>query len=179
MNINKKNLYPILATEWERMHFYDLLWLFAFSFLFHIYEESHGFYNWVTHTLGGRMIENIFYINNAGFVLLSCLLCWLCGRTKKPWALFILFFWVGAQECWDAVFHVFEQYHFNTYSPGYFTSIFLYLPVYGYLSYLMIRERFIRPFLWLTTFLISPIALLFTIWAGLYHFQPLPWARLF
>ena len=167
-------------TGWERAHFFDrLLWLFPLTFLFHIYEESHGFYNWVTVTLGGHMLERLFYINNAAFVLLSCGLCWLCAHTRKPWALFLLFFWVGAQTFWDAVFHIYEEYHLNTYSPGYFTAIYLYLPAYGYLSYLVMRERFLSPVLWLPAFLISPLALLFTIWAGLYHFQPLPWARLF
>ena len=168
------------VTEWERNHFYDwLLWLFPLTFLCHIYEESHGFFNWVTYKLGGHMAEKMFYINNACFVLLSLLLCWLCGRIRKPWPLFILFFWVGAQEWWDAIFHIYEEYHLNTYSPGYFTSIFLYLPCYCYLSYLLIRERFLNCYLWLLTFLISPLALLFTIWAGLYHFQSVPWTLLF
>jgi len=178
--MTNKTIYAQKVTSWERAHFYDrLLWLFPLTFLCHIYEESHGFFNWVTVTLGGRMVEKLFYINNATFVLLSCGLCWLCHHKMKPWALFLLFFWVGAQSFWDGVFHIYEQYHLNTYSPGYFTSIFLYLPAYGYLSYLVIRERFLILGLWLVTFLISPLALLFTIWAGLYHFQPLPWARLF
>ena len=103
------------VTEWERNHFYDwLLWLFPLTFLCHIYEESHGFFNWVTYKLGGHMAEKMFYINNACFVLLSFLLCWLCGRIRKPWPLFILFFWVGAQEWWDAIFHIYEEYHLNT-----------------------------------------------------------------
>lgn len=50
---------------------------------------------------------------------------------------------------------------------GYFTALFLYFPVYVYLSYLALRERRLKLWQWLISFAAGAFGMWFTIWAGL------------
>jgi hypothetical protein len=163
------------TITFEQKAFYNkLIWLFPIIYLFHISEESNGFTVWVTNTLGGEMTIKPFLINNSVFMLINIACCFIAMKTQKTWATFLLFFWVSAQEFWNFVFHVYSEFKFNAYSPGYFTAIFLYFPVFCYLSYLCLRDRHLSWQLWLSAFLSSSSALALTIWGGLYHFGNIP-----
>jgi hypothetical protein len=164
-------------TQWERQRFHWLLWLFPTVYAFHIWEESAGFAHWVTHVLHGRMDVRGFYLNNTGFMAVLLILTTLAWRKKAAWAVFLLFLWTSGQQFWNFVFHIYAQHRFAAYSPGYYTSIFLYLPVYGYLSYLSLREGFLRVHLWLLCLVAGSFGMAFVIWGGLYRFGPFPWER--
>lgn len=167
-----------MTTTFEREKFLTrLIWLFPIAYVFHIAEESNGFANWVTNVLGGQMTIKPFIINNSIFMLVLLTLCFTAARKQESWSTFLLFFWVSAQEFWNFIFHIYTQFKFNAYSPGYFTAILLYLPVYFYLSYICLRERFLPWRLWLIAFILSITLLAFTIWAGLYHFKSIPWNK--
>jgi hypothetical protein len=118
-----------------------------------------------------------FIISNAVFVLISLTCCYLAMRVQKPWAVFLLFFWQAAQEFWDGVFHIYDQVQFRAYSPGFFTSVFLYTPLFFYLSYLCLRDRHLSWQLWLIALVTSPTALFMVIWDGLYHFGHIPFEQ--
>lgn len=166
------------ALSYEREKFFSrLIWLFPLAYVLHITEESHGFADWVTQVIGGKMRVSVFYINNAVFMVILLTLCTLASRKQKTWSTFLLFLWTSAQIFWNFVFHIYAEFSFNAYSPGYFTAIFLYFPVYSYLSYLCLREHFLSWPLWLTCFVVSWLGMAFTIWGGLYHFGPIPWDR--
>lgn len=165
-----------MHIERERKYFHTRwVWLFPIAFAFHVLEESRGFADWVTGTLHGQIDVQTFYWNNAGFMAILLLLTALTHYKKSRLAVALLFFWVSGQQFWNCVFHVYTQWRFNAYSPGYFTAIFLYLPVFQYLSYLALREGFIRPAIWGAAILVGAFGMWFTIWAGLYHFAPFPW----
>jgi len=128
----------------ERKYFFSrLLWLFPAAFLLHVLEESTVFSNWVTNVLGGTISIQAFYLNNAIFFAILTGLCAIASRQQAVWSTFLLFFWVSGQQFWNFIFHIYTQFQFNAYSPGYFTAILLYWPVYAYLSYLCLRERFL------------------------------------
>ncbi len=162
-------------TKWESAQFYRLLWLFAAAFGLHIIEESAGFSDWVKNTLKGEIDITAFYINNAGFMAVLVLLTILAGRRKTNLTLWLLFFWVSGQQFWNFIFHMYTQFHFRAYSPGYFTALFLYFPVFLYLSYLALREKRLTLWQWSLTLCAGAFGMWFTIWAGLYHFSPFPW----
>lgn len=165
-------------TIFEREKFFSILiWLFPIVYVFHIIEESNGFAYWVTNVLGGQMTLKPFLINNSIFMIVLLSLCFISRRQKKVWSTFLLFFWTSAQEFWNFIFHIYTTIQFHAYSPGYFTAILLYLPVYFYLSYICLREKFLTWQLWLTAFILSSTAMAFTIWAGLYHFRNIPWEK--
>ena len=159
------------TIAFERKSFYTrLIWLFPIIFVFHITEESNGFPQWATNVLGGQFSGMPFLVNNSIFMLINIACCYLAMKTQKSWTVFILFFWEAAQEFWNFVFHVYCQFQFNTYSPGLFTAIFLYFPVFFYLSYLCLRDKHLSWQLWLTAFITSTSALVLVTWGGLYHF---------
>jgi hypothetical protein len=163
---------------WEREKFFSrLIWLFPLVYVLHIAEEAPGFPSWVGSVLGGHIEVRAFYINNTVFMAVLLVLCFLANRFRKPWSTTLLFLWVSGQEFWNFVFHVYAQFQFNSYSPGYFTAIFLYFPLYAYLTYIALRECFLTCTQWLLCFVIGSFGMLFTIWAGLYHFLPIPWHR--
>jgi hypothetical protein len=164
-------------TRWERLHFYGrLLWLFPLVYALHVFEESHGFAEWVDDVLHGRFSVLFFYLANAWFMLVLLALTWLAIRRKTSTAVALLFFWASGQFFWDAVLHVYAENHFDAYSPGYFTAVFLYVPAYGYLSYIALRERFLSPRGWLVGLVGGFFLLSFTVWAGLYRFGAFPWS---
>lgn len=167
----------LTGAAWEQANFYWLIWLFPAAFVLHIAEESLGFPRWVTSVLHGQMDVRLFYINNGGFMALSVALCAVAFRTRSRWALLALFLWTSAQEFCNAIFHVYTQVVFNAYSPGLFTAIFLYIPVFLYLTYLALRERLLPLWFLPLALLLGPIAMAFTIWAGLYHFGAVPWCQ--
>lgn len=162
-------------TQWESTHFYRLLWLFAAAFGLHIIEESAGFSAWVKNTLKGEIEITAFYINNAGFMAVLVLLTALAGRKKNNLTLWLLFFWVSGQQFWNFIFHMYTQFHFRAYSPGYFTALFLYFPIFIYLSYLALREKRLYLWQWCLALIVGAFGMWFTIWAGLYHFAAFPW----
>lgn len=168
------------TTTFERKAFFTkLIWLFPIIYLLHIIEESNGFTEWVTHTLGGEITLKRFLINNSAFMLVNIGCCYLAMRIQKPWTTFVLFFWVTAQEFWNFFFHIYTTVQFKAYSPGYYTAIFLYLPVYFYLTYLLLRDKHLNWKLWLLAFVTSPSAMAFTIWSALYHFGEIPFNEWF
>ncbi len=153
-----------MTTAFERNNYFTrLIWLFPVVYVFHITEEANGFANWVTNILGGQMTMKPFIINNSIFMLVLLTLCFIAARQQKPWSTFLLFFWVSAQEFWNFVFHIYAEFKFNAYSPGYFTAILLYLPVYFYLSYICLREKFLSWKVWLLAFVVSIAGMAFTI----------------
>lgn len=165
------------VPQWERSEFYArLLWLFPVAYVLHIVEESNGFPDWVNHTLQGRFSLILFCAANAWFMLVLVALIWLSNRRRTPFAVALLFFFVSGQMFWDAVFHIYAENHFSVYSPGFFTATFLYLPLYGYLTYVALREGFLTTHGWLVGLAAGAGLLLLVIWAGLYHFTPIPWS---
>lgn len=163
-------------VAWEREHFFSrLLWLFPLTYLLHIFEELHGFPDWVNDVLHGRFSSAVFYLANAWFMFILLALTRLASRRRPPLTLGLLFFFSSGQCFWDAVLHIYAENHFGTYSPGYFTSVFLYVPTYAYLVYVALRERFISPTAWALGFVAGIFLLLFVVWAGLYRFSPIPW----
>jgi hypothetical protein len=167
------------TVSFERKNFFTrLIWLLPIVYFFHILEELNGFTVWVTHTLGGSMTLQPFLLNNAFFMLVNVACCFFAMKIKKPWMTFILFFWISAQEFWNFVFHIYTTVKFETYSPGYFTAIFLYLPVYAYVTYIALRERHLTLGGWLLAFIPSISAMGITVWAGLYHFGEVPLNKL-
>ncbi len=166
------------TTTLERQNFFTkLIWLFPIVYVFHIIEESNGFADWVTNVLGGEMTIKPFLINNSIFMIVLLILCFIAMHQQKMWSTFLLFFWVSAQEFWNFIFHIYALFKFHAYSPGYFTAILLYFPVYFYLSYLCLREKFLTWQLWIIAFVLSAAAMAFTIWAGLYHLKNIPWHK--
>ena len=166
----------IIAFE-QKSYFTRLIWLFPAIYLFHILEECNGFPQWVTNVIGGQFTFKPFLIANTFFMMVNIVFCYITMKIMKPWAVFMLFFWVSALEFWDFVFHVYAQFQFSTYSPGFFTSIFLYFPVFLYLSYLCLRDKYLSWQLWLLGFITSTSALIFVIWGGLYRFENIPWNK--
>ncbi|HNJ33717.1 MAG TPA: HXXEE domain-containing protein [Leptospiraceae bacterium] len=165
-------------AEKERESFYSrLIWLFPAIFFFHVIEESLGFARWVQEILEGQIDISAFYINNAGFMVVLLGLTALASRKKTMWATVPLFFWVSGQQFWNFIFHMYTQFHFRHYSPGYFTALFLYFPVFLYLSYIALRERFLSGGFLFAAIVAGAFGMWFTIWAGLYHFGSFPWAR--
>jgi hypothetical protein len=168
------------ATTFEReKYFTRLIWFFPLVYALHITEESHGFTEWVNNVLGGHMTMRPFLINNAVFMSINLSCCAWANRAQTRRATFVLFLWMSAQEYWNFVSHIYAEFRFNAYSPGYFTAIFLYLPTFCYLSYVALRERYIGWKAWLLAFALGPVFLGLTIWGGLYHFNPFPWAQWF
>lgn len=168
------------VIQFERERFFTrIIWAFPLIFFFHIIEESAGFSEWVTHTLQGSIDVRSFYMNNAAFmaILIGCTI--LAAVKKSRSALFVLMLWVSGQQFWNFVFHLYTQFRFEAYSPGLFTAVFLYFPLYLYTSYLTLRERFLPPPLWWTAFLAGSLGMAATIWGGLYHFGPVPWEKWF
>jgi hypothetical protein len=123
------------------------------------------------------MSARTFYRNNAGFMLLLLALTAWASRTRSSTAVAALFLWVSGQEFWNALFHVYTQHQFASYSPGYFTAVFVYLPVYGYLTYLALREGFLSWAFWIICLVAGAAGMAFTAWAGLYHLGPIPFDR--
>ncbi len=164
-------------ASYEREHYWQFLWLFPAVFAVHVVEESLGFARWVEEILQGQIQISAFYINNAGFMVVLIGLTALASRKKTTWALALLFFWVSGQQFWNFMFHMYTQFRFRHYSPGYFTALFLYFPLYLYLSYLALRERFLPGWILACAFAAGAFGMWFTIWAGLYHFAPFPWNR--
>jgi hypothetical protein len=168
---------PQPTPQWERSHFYGrLLWLFPAIYCFHVLEESNGFAGWVNSALHGRFSALLFYLANAWFMVVLLALTRLVSRRRTPASVGLLFFWASGQFFWDAVFHVYAENHFAAYSPGYFTAVFLYVPVYVYLSSLALREGFLTLRGWLLGLLGGLFVLGLVIWAGLYRFGSIPWA---
>jgi hypothetical protein len=172
---------PLPASEdvagWERAHFFTrLLWLFPITYGFHILEESNGFAGWVDGVLHGRFSSGFFYLANAWFMFVLLMLTRFALRRRSGTAVGLLFLWVSGQIFWDAVLHIYAENHFSTYSPGFFTAVFLYLPAYGYLSYLALRERFLSPRGWAVGFVCGLLLFGLVVWAGLYRFGAFPWA---
>lgn len=164
----------LTGAAWEAENVYRLLFLFPAIFALHVVEESLGFPRWVSGVLHGEIGVSAFYINNAGFMAVLLGLCVACLRTRSRAALWALFLWTSGQQLCNAVFHVYTQVVFNAYSPGLFTAVFGYVPVYTYLTYLVLRERLLpRAFLPMGL-LIGAAGMGLTIWAGLYHFGPVP-----
>ena len=114
---------------------------FPAIFALHIVEESRGFPRWVSGVLHGEMEVSAFYVNNAAFMIVLVGLCLVSLRTRSRAALWALFLWTSGQQLFNAVFHVYTRVVFNAYSPGIFTAVFGYVPVYTYLTYLVLRER--------------------------------------
>ncbi len=168
---------PASPAVWEREHFHHLIWLFPAAFALHITEESNGFARWVTDVLRGEMDVRAFYVNNAGFMALLIGLTWLASRKRAAWAYGLLFAWTSAQEFGNALFHLYTQVVFGAYSPGLFTAMLLYLPVYLYLSYLAFRESFLPRWYWAPAVIFGACLMAFVVWAGLYHFTTPPWCR--
>jgi hypothetical protein len=165
------------AAQWERAHFFGrLLWLFPIIYFLHIVEESNGFAEWVNGVLQGRFSSLLFYLANAWFMVVLLVLTRLASRRRTEATVGLLFFFASGQFFWDAVFHVYAENHFGSYSPGFFTAVFLYLPVYGYLGYVALRERFLSPRGWLLGLIGGCLLLGFVIWAGLYRFGSIPWS---
>jgi hypothetical protein len=146
------------------------------SYALHILEESNGFAGWVVGPLHGRISTGFFYLANAWFMGVLLLLTRLASRRRSRTAVGVLFFFASGQTFWDAVLHIYAENHFATYSPGFFTAVFLYLPVYGYLSYLALREGFLSFESWAAGLLCGLVLLAAIVWAGLYDFGPFPWA---
>jgi hypothetical protein len=166
--------------DFEREYFFSrLIWLFPIALLFHVIEESNGFAYWVTNVLKGEMQIGAFYANNIMGMFISIILCLMVSSTRISGTTFVLFLWVSAVHFWNFVFHMYAQYRFHTYSPGYFTAVLLYFPIYSYLSYLSLRERFLPWYLWLIAFVAGCFLMGFIIWAGLYHLGPIPWEMWF
>ncbi|MBI3395920.1 MAG: HXXEE domain-containing protein [Spirochaetia bacterium] len=164
--------------QFEREHFFSrLIWLFPAAFAVHIVEESLGFSEWVTNVLQGQMNVSLFYINNAGFMVVLFTLTALAARKRAGWSTFLLFLWVSGQQFWNFVFHIYSEAHFHAHSPGYFSAIFLYFPIYLYLSYLAVREKYLKPAPLLVAFAAGAFGMWFTIWSGLYHFESFPWSK--
>jgi len=164
-------------VHYEREYFFRLLWLFPLAFCFHLAEEAPGFPEWVSEVLGGELSARAFYRNNAGYMLLLLGLTVWASRARSPRSIAALFFWVSGQLLWNALFHVYTQHRFRSYSPGYFTAIFVYLPVYSYLTYLGLRERFLAWRFLPVCFVGGALGMAFTAWAGLYHLGPIPIER--
>lgn len=161
--------------DWENKYFFTrLVWLFPLAFVFHVMEESNGFAYWVTNVLKGEMDVRVFYVNNAMFMLVLLGLTTLAYKKQNQLFTFLLFLWVTGQQFWNFVFHIYTQFQFNAYSPGYFTAIFLYFPIFLYLSYLAIRDNHLLFRHWLICFFIGFWGIAFTIWSGLYHFGKFP-----
>jgi hypothetical protein len=168
---------PEQGARWERTHFFGrLLWLFPFVYCFHILEESNGFAEWVDAVLRGRFSSLLFYLANAWFMVVLLGLTRRASRRRTQASVALLFFWASAQFFWDAVFHVYAENHFSAYSPGYFTAVFLYLPTYGYLSMVALRERFLTLRGWLFGFAAGFLLLGLIVWAGLYRLGSIPWS---
>lgn len=165
------------AAAWESRNVYSLLFLFPAAFALHVAEESLGFPHWVSHVLHGEIGGAAFYINNAAFMLVLCGLCFVCLRTRSRAALWALFLWVSGQQLCNTVFHVYTQVVFHAYSPGLFTAVFGYVPVYTYLTYLVLRERLLPRWFLPIGLVVGAVGMWFTIWAGLYHFGPFPTCR--
>jgi Protein of unknown function with HXXEE motif len=168
---------PLSGAAWERAHVHHLIWLFPAVYAVHVTEESLGFPRWVTTVLGGDMDVRAFYVNNAGFMVLMIGLCALAAWKRAPWAYGALFVWTTGQQLCNAVFHVYAQIVFNAYSPGVVSAVFGYVPVYGYLTYLAVRERLFPRWLIPIALAAGAIGMVFTVWAGLYHFGPMPGCR--
>ncbi|MCG6147660.1 HXXEE domain-containing protein [Leptospira levettii] len=164
--------------EFEKHSFYQkLIWLFPIAFFFHVIEESNGFPYWVTYILEGQMDVSVFYINNLMFMVVLLLLTFFAFKKQNSISTFLLFLWVSGQQFWNFVFHIYTQFQFNAYSPGYFTAIFLYFPIYMYLTYLALRDHHIEWKLWILCFVFGSLGMVFTIWSGLYHFGSVPWSK--
>jgi len=123
------------------------------------------------------MAVRAFYVDNTLFMLVLLALTAYASRQRAPLATGWLFLWVSGQEFWNAVFHVYAENQFSAYSPGFFTAVFLYLPTYGYLTYIALRERFLSPRAWAGGLAVGFVLLLAVIWAGLYQLGPVPMAR--
>jgi Protein of unknown function with HXXEE motif len=165
-------------VEFERKRFFShFIWFCPLAFSIHLMEKSNGFSTWVKTVLEGRIDLQFFYINSVIFFAVLLILCSIASQQRATWSTFLLFFWIGRQQFWNFIFHFYTQVQFNAYSPGYFTAILLYFPLYTYLSYLCLRENFLTWRLWLFSFLLSGLAMLFSIWAGLYHFGAIPWDK--
>ena len=106
------------------------MYFFPLAFVFHVMEESNGFVYWVTNVLKGEMDVRVFYVNNAMFMLVLLGLTTLAYKKQNQLFTFLLFLWVTGQQFWNFVFHIYTQFQFNAYSPGYFTAIFLYFPIF-------------------------------------------------
>lgn len=167
-------------ARWERSAFHSrLVWLFPAAFALHILEEGPRFSHWVTSVLGGAMEPARFYLNNGAYMALTLGLTAWASVVRSRLAVGCLFFWVSGQMFWNAVFHVYTEHQFRTYSPGFFSAVFLYIPVYGYLNYVALRERYLSFELLAINLLGGAIGMLFTIWAGLYRFGEVPLGRWF
>lgn len=163
----------------REIFFTRLIWLFPLAFLFHIAEESNGFYTWVTKVIGGEMAMKSFYINNAVFIFVLLGLCFWTYKTRSQFSIWFLFLWVSGQQFWDAVFHVYAQARFGAYSPGLITSIGLYFPLYLFLTYKAIREKHLTVPGWLSGFVLGLPAFYMVLWGGLYHFKTFPFEKWF
>lgn len=163
--------------EFENSFYKKLIWLFPVAFFFHVIEESNGFAYWVTNVLQGQMEISLFYINNAGFMVVLIGLTLFAAKKQNSLSVFLLFLWVSGQQFWNFVFHIYTQYKFNAYSPGYFTAIFLYFPLYLYMTYLALRDNHIKFQHWIICFVLGAFGMVFTIWSGLYHFGTVPWDK--
>ncbi len=164
-------------VDFEREHFFSrYIWLAPMTYLFHLLEEFFwGFPNWVSNITGGEMKISGFLVGNSIFMGITILLCSLAYLRKKTLTTFLYFLWTTVLICWNPLFHLYAQYRFKEYSPGYFTGTLLFLPTFYYISYLGIRENFIKWSLWLSTIVLAGLVMLLMLWRLLYHFGPIPW----
>jgi hypothetical protein len=167
----------IASTAWERANFFRLIWLFPAVFVAHMLEERPGFSRWVTEVLGGRMDVRSFDVNHAVYMTLLLGLCAAAARTRATWALWLLLLWTTGQYFWDTVVHVYTQVVFGAYSPGIFTAVFGYLPVWCYLTYLVLRERLLPRWSLPVALVAGALGIALMIKAVLYDFGEVPWCR--
>ncbi|MDP3282990.1 MAG: HXXEE domain-containing protein, partial [Desulfobacterales bacterium] len=129
---------------------------------------------WVNETLHGQMNIRLFSINNTIFMLILIGFCVLVFKKRNTVSVLLLFAWVSGKQFWNFVFHLYAQFKFDAYSPGSLTGIFLYFPIYAGMTYIALKEKYIKWYLWLLCFIIGLIGMGLTIWGGLYRFEKLP-----
>lgn len=161
--------------ERERALFYPrLIWLLPAAFTLHVMEEAPGFASWVEGTIHGHMNPVAFYVNNAVFMAILVGLCGFAARRRTPLATGALFVMAAGQFFWNAVFHLYTTIAFHAYSPGVVTATFLYVPLFLYLAYVAVRERFVSPGAIAVSMPVGALGLLLLIWGGLYQFETVP-----
>jgi Protein of unknown function with HXXEE motif len=122
------------------------VWLLTPAFAAHVAEEAPGFTRWARRHASEQYTQRDFVRNNALGLVGTVAATRIVARRNRG-ALTLAFYSavLTQQALWNTAFHVGTTVAWRTYSPGLITSVTLFLPLWGHLTRLALREGRLTP----------------------------------
>lgn len=155
-----------------RLRFERFLWAMPAAYALHICEEfGTGFPAWMNQHMHASMTNTMFLLDNALFMaILLSLSAWASLSTSRLSA-FLFLGWASGNLFWNFIFHLATTLIADSYSPGLVTASLLYYPISIWAGVLAVRDGRLNLAGVIGSFAIGGGAMMFVIWAGLWHFH--------